>query len=49
MTQRNIFIYSGDTRDGCRILIGKLDGTNNLGDVSLDGLIEIKCIVYNLV
>jgi hypothetical protein len=34
-----------DTREGCRILIGKLDGTNILGDVNFDGIIEIKYIV----
>jgi hypothetical protein len=35
----------GDPRDGCRMLIWKRDGTNNLGDVSLDGIIEIKYIL----
>lgn len=31
VTRMNIFIYVGDTRHGCRMLIRKLNGTHNLG------------------
>jgi hypothetical protein len=45
VTQRDIFIYVGDTGGGYRMLRGKLNGKNYLGDVSMDGIIEIQCIV----
>lgn len=41
-----IYIYVGNTRDGCRMLIGKRDGTSNLRDLILDGMIRDK--IYSI-